>query len=282
MKRLLPIVCALALALPVMGQESEKTTVTTKETKVAPEKADFDLLGELWSMQDATPLPPGQVDLRFTTQWITANAPANRGDSNDDFIFTPSLVWGAVEGVEAFLNVPIWMGDSGNIPGQEDGQADTYAGFLWRFLEQEDSGSDWAVQASGRFPTGCNSNGIDGELRLIISNEYDSGIRSHLNGFVYTSNGDNVENNRHFQWGAVVGLDGDLNEDGTVRWVLDYINRSSTEYGHDNINLVDVGWQWKLADSQNLGMSFQVGVDHGNDEAPNFGATMTYSWSLTY
>jgi len=138
-----------------------------------------------------------------------------------------------------------------------------------------------ALQASARIPTGDGSSGVDGELRLIFTNDYDSGLRSHLNGFVYSSNGDNVENNRHFQYGAAIGLDGPLCADGAVRWVIDYINRSSTQYGNSSMNLLDLGWQWKMSDMANWGMSFQVGLDD-EDETPNFGAKMTYAHSLTY
>lgn len=295
MKRVFPYVCALTLVVPVFAQngpeQQEKTTVTTTTASTGSE---FYLLEELWSVQDAVPVRPGQVDLRLTTGWVTANAPANRGDSNDDWIVTPSLVWGTCENVEVFVNVPIWVGDSGEIPGVKgiddngsldrglDGNYDAYVGFLWRFAEQVDWQPAAAFQATARIPTGDDSSGVDGEFRLIFTNEYDSGLRSHLNGFLYTSNGDNIENNRHLQYGAGVGLDGPLCAGGAVRWVLDYINRSSTEYGHSNTNLVDAGWQWKIDDMTNLGMSFQIGLDHSDDEAPNFGARLTYAHSLTY
>ncbi len=291
MKRLYPWVFALGMAVPVFGQTSDSTSVTTKTATVA---SDFDLLMELWSVQDAVPVRPGQIDLRLTTGWVTSNAPANRGDSDDDWTVTPSIVWGAADNVEVFVNVPMSVGDGGDIPGVRginnngtpddglDGNFDTYVGMLWRFSEQVDYQPAMAFQASARIPTGDDSSGVDGEFRLIMTNDYDDGLRSHLNGFVTTSNGNNIRNNRHFQYGAVVGLDGPLCDGGAVRWVLDYMNRSSTEYGHNSINLVDAGCQWKVDDASNLGMSFQIGLDHGDDEAPNFGARLTFAHSLTY
>jgi hypothetical protein len=284
MTRTLPMVCAVAFALPVFAQNQqqpvvETTTITTTTTTV---ESEFDLIGELWSVQDATPVECGSVDLRFTGQWITANAPANKGDSDDDFVLTPSIVWGIAEEVEVFARVPSWIGDGGNIPGDEGevGNFDTYAGLLWRFVDGDTM--DWAFQGTARIPTGDQSNGIDGEFRLIVTNEYESGLRSHFNLFAYTSNTTNIDNNRHLQCGAVVGLDGPLGDSGDLRWVLDYMNRTSTEYGHGNTNLLDVGWQWQMADNSKLGMSAQVGLDHSDDEAPNFGATITYAHALTY
>jgi len=285
MKRPLSTVCALALALPALGQTErpiqETTTVTTTTTTVPP-SSGFDLLGELWSMQDATPLPCGQVDLRLTGGWITSSAPANKGDSGDDFVITPSIVWGAADNLEVFANVPSWVGAGGEIPGDEGNQGnfDTYAGLLWRFADTDQG--DWAFQATTRIPTGDQSSGVDVEGRRILTNEYASGLRSHFNFFTYSSNTSNVRNNRHLQCGAIVGLDGPLNGDGSVRWVLDYMNRTSTEYGHDNTNLLDAGFQWKIDECNNFGMSVQAGLDHANDEAPNFGAKVTYSYSLTY
>lgn len=293
MKRLFPYVCVMAMAMPALAQETtrETTTVTTTTTTVS---SDFDLLGELWSIQDAVPVRCGQVDLRLTGQWITSSAPANRGDSGDDFIITPSLVWGAAENVELFVNVPVWVGNGGDIPGIQgvnddgsldrglDGNYDAYVGFLWRFSEQVDYWPAAAVQMTARVPTGDGSSGVDGEARLVLTNDYDGGLRSHFNIFGYSSNGDNIDNNRHLQYGVAVGMDGPLCDDGSVRWVLDYLNRSSTEYGNSNTNLVDVGWQWKMSDMSNLGMSVQIGLDHSDDEAPNFGAKLTYAHSLTY
>lgn len=282
MRRIMPMVCPLALALPVFAQNQpvvETTTVTTTTRTVEPEA---DLIGELWSVQDATPVESGEVDLRLTGRWITSGAPANKGDSDDDYVLTPSIVWGIAEEVEVFARIPAWVGDGGDIPGEEgdQGNYDLHAGFLWRFVDGDTM--DWAFQGTARIPTCDLSERIDGEFRLIVTNEYESGLRSHFNLFAYSSNSENIDNNRHLQCGAVVGLDGPWGDDDDVRWVLDYMNRTSTEYGHDNTNLLDAGWQWQMADNSKLGMSVQVGLDHANDEAPNFGATITYAQALTY
>jgi hypothetical protein len=293
MKRALPCVLALSLTVSVWAQSdtrSEQTTVTTRE-HVMP--SDFYLLRELWSVKDAVPIPCGQLDLRLTGQWITAGAPANRGDSGDDFIITPGLVWGAADDFELFLNVPVWVGSGGEIPGIRpdpitggtesglDGNADAYLGFLWRFADQVDYWPAAALQFTGRFPTGVRSSGIDVEGRLILTNEYDSGLRSHLNVWGTSANGDNFEELRHFQYGGSIGVDGPLAGDD-LRWVLDYMYVSSRELGNSGTNLADVGWQWRISDVHNLGMSVQIGLDHSDDEAPNFGAKVTYAYALTY
>ena len=122
---------------------------------------------------------------------------------------------------------------------------------------------------------------MDGEARLIFTNDYDSGMRSHLNGFVQTINGDNDSELREFQWGVVVGMDGPLCGDGTIRWVADYLHRSGQHNGSRNINLLELGWEWDMEAGRKLGMSWQIGLD-GNEDTPNVGAVITYAHSLTF
>ncbi len=295
MKQMMPILGVLCMIGSVMGQESEVTEVTTATTTVS---GGPDLIGELWSMDDATVLDVGQVDLRFTFRWLTGGEPFNNGDSSDDFVFSPSIHWGSCENVELFAEVPIWLGDAGDAAALDEGNADTNVGFTWRIAEPADGMPAVALKTTFRIPTGDSSNGVDSEARLILTSEYDSGIRSHVNVFGKSVDGDNwrsvsgsretdIFGNddrsrfRHFQWGLVLGLDGPLCGDGAVRWVLDYMNRSSSHYGRSNINMLEAGWEWTMSDAEKLGMAFQVGLDHAGDE-PNFGASIAYTHALTY
>ena len=174
---------------------------------------------------------------------------------------------------------------------------------LWRFHEQTDGGHQdgylhlpsMALSASARVPTGCGSEGVDGELRLIMTYEYDNGVRSHLNVFGKSVNGDNHEtwrpdddcgfddcvclDPRNFQYGAVIGFDGPLCADGAVRWVFDYMYRSSYYNARTGMNMAELGWEWTMSEMQKLGMSVQIGLDHVGD-TPNFGAGLMYALSL--
>jgi hypothetical protein len=300
----MPFAFALALAGSALGQESEKTTIRTTETTVKT-AGGANLLHELWNVWDAVPIPCGETQLRFTYRWETAGAPANRYDSNDDHILQPSIWWGAAECLELGLTVPVWVGDGGEIPGQQDGQADTYFTALYRVWDQVDYWPAGAFSSTVRIPTGVRSDGIDADLRLNLTNDYDSGLRSHFNIWGKTVNTTNGEVNpelqgvdgdeayifldesdepvdpRHFQYGASIGLDGCLNEDGSLRWVVDYVNRTSQYYGHSNLNLLDVGWQLEMGEGSHLGMSVMFGLDD-NEETPNAGAAITYAMPLTY
>ncbi|MEK7757584.1 MAG: hypothetical protein AAB385_10280, partial [Planctomycetota bacterium] len=219
-------------------------------------------------------------------------------------VIQPTIVWGSCPNVEVSVSTPVWVGDGGEIPGQDDGNADTYFGLLWRLTDQQDYWPALALGANIRTPTGDRSNGVDAELRLAMTNEYDSGIRSHLNFFGISANNNNLGGSRNFrdgdlndarhfqyahsrdlrnfQYGAVVGLDGPLCADGAVRWVFDYMYRIGQREGGGGKNIAEAGWQWQIADAHKLGMSVQVGLDHAEDETANMGAALTYAYTLKY
>jgi hypothetical protein len=270
----------LAFAVCAIAQEKEKTTIKTTTTTV---KSGFDLLGgETFNVTDATPFETHAVDLRFAFRWETENFPANAGDSNDDFYIQPVVVWGSCPNVEVSVSTPVQIGDGGNIPGQADGHHDSYFGLLWKLTDQQDYWPALALASNLRVPTGQRSNGVDWELRLAMTNQYDSGIRSHFNIFGITANHDNYDDLRHFQYGAVAGLDGPLCADGAVRWVFDYMYRIGQHEGGGGKNIAEAGWQWQIDDCNKLGMSVQAGLDHAEDEAANLGAALTYAYTLKY
>jgi hypothetical protein len=269
----------------------EVTTVKTTTTTVA---SDVDLLGgETFNVIDATPLKTGTIDLRLAGRYkeatgtVTHKQSTSLGRKNTDaddnqWIMTPEIVWGAKENFELHLAVPTWVDNSWNIPGQPDGNYDTYIGSLWNFYQQEDWWPSMAIGTRTRLPTGEHSNGIDTELRLSMTNEYESGLRSHLNFFGKVVNGDNIENSRNIQYGAVAGLDGPLCADGAVRWVFDYMYQISDVDGGGRSNSAEAGWQWQMADAHKLGMSVQAGLDHSDETTPDEGAVLTYSYTITY
>lgn len=298
MKRFLKVFVALALVTPVLAQNGNGGTASGTNT-----------LDELWSFQDATPLDTGAVDLRFSFGWQTGLAP---GGTGDNFIVTPSLVWGFTEDWELSVGVPVYVGDGGDRYVFEDGQADTKLGLLWQLSAQGDGGwldaYDVALAGNFRIPTGCGSDGVDYEGRFILTHNYDDGMRAHFNLWGKVVNGTNNQTRgdhldlgvslellsaelglgllgddgveeRNFQYGTVIGVDFELC-DG-VRGVLDYVYRSSMLNGQGGSNLAEIGWEWDMSDSDRLGMSVQFNLDRSNGEA-NAGAIITYAHALTY
>jgi hypothetical protein len=323
MRHCVILACVLAFTGVVAAQVEEvevkeEVTVTTTETATVGET---NLLGRpQWFFEDATPLETGTVDLRLGFRWETASYPANLGDSSDNFVLVPQIVWGAAEDLELSLQVDAWVGDANNVTIFEDGNFDTKLGLVWRFFEQGAAvcetckGSvlqlpSMALGAAARIPTGCGSEGIDGELRLIMTYEYDNGVRSHFNVYgvsVNTNNWEDTDNGGpaldlpvlsqlqglfgddddldldplHFQYGAVLGADGPLCSDGAVRWVTDVMYRTGY-YSSTGMWLGEVGCEWQVNDASKFGLGFQLGLD-GAGWTPNAGATLTYAYSIMY
>lgn len=278
MKSKLSLFCVLTFAAVAVGQEKETTKIKTTTKTVA---GGIDLLGrETFNVVDATPVTQGTLDLRLAYRYFSANAPANGGDSDDDSVFTPELVWGGGNNIEISASVPMWLGDAGNIPGRDNGNFDSYVGMLWRFMEPQGIWPAMALYNSLRIPTGDNSSGVDWEFRLAMTKDYANGMRSHLNFFGIVANNDNVVNNRDFQYGANAGMDGPLCMDGAVRWLIDYEYRISDQDGGGRSNMAEVGWQWQMNDKSKLGMSAQIGLDHAEDDSNNVGAALTYTYAL--
>jgi hypothetical protein len=72
-----------------------------------------------------------------------------------------------------------------------------------------------------------------------------------------------------------------LCNDGTVRWVADYLHRLGFHKGTSNMHILELGWEWDMGDSKRLGFSTQIGLNRVGD-TPNFGAAITYSHALTF
>ena len=309
MRRSIALVCVLASPFIAFGQAPD-----TDAAESAGSSGDTDLISGLWNLEDATPLETGQVDLRLQGTWATGQ---HLGDSSDDWTLSPSIVWGMAENWELSVTNKIWLGDGGDMGPFEDGNYDTDLGLLWRIHEQlgfeHKEGylhlPSIALSTTFRIPTGCGSSGVDAELRLIMTYEYESGIRTHLNAWGKSANGDNFDlknidrdsltmddldlgsgflfarrgqgsnNTRDWQYGGVIGADGPLCGDGAVRWVADYMYRTSGFDGFSPLHVGEVGFEWELSDASKLGFSVQASLDH-NDSQHQWGMGFAYTCSI--
>lgn len=258
---------------------SESTTVTTTTTTVS---SGYDFFAPL-NINDATPFETGAVDFRLRFEWI--NGLDDReiySDPDDDYIVGGSIVWGAAENFQLSFDVPVTVGDAGDRDGKADGNADTYIGAQWRFIEEQDMIPAIALEGTARIPTGDGSSGVDGRFGLDFTKEFgDSDVRGHFNAFCITANGNNTPNERNFQWGFVVGADGPLCADGAVRWIADYMHRSSVHFGVANQNVLELGTEWVISDAHKMGFTTQIGLD-GNDDTQAFGARLNYAYTMRY
>jgi hypothetical protein len=295
MKQMLSLSLALFMTAGAFAQNNKETTTTRETTTVTTTTTTIsdgspDLLGlETFNFLDATTFTEGAIDLRIAGRWIDGG---NGEDDDDQIVLTPEIVWGATDRLELFLSVPTWVDGE-----PEEGNYDTYVGGQWRISELDENCPAFALAGSIRVPTGDGSNGIDAQLRLIMTYEYDSGIRSHLNFYGTTVNTDNYADARDFQYGAVAGLDGPLNDSGSLRWVFDYMYESSRaegsepdmlyyaagpdpETGGEQRNTAELGLQWVINECHKLGFAVQGGLDHAENETPEWAASLTYAYTI--
>jgi hypothetical protein len=305
MKRVFSVVVVLGFAAAAFAQNETvrrdtTTTTTTTTTSTVATSSSPDLLGlETFNFLDATTFTDGAVDLRIAGRWIDGgNSPDTFGTFEDDeagddqIVFTPEILWGATDRLELFVAVPFWVDGE-----PEEGNYDTYVGGQWRISDLDENCPAFALATSIRVPTGDGSNGVDVELRLIMTYEYDRGIRSHLNFWGTTVNTDNYVDARDFQYGAVAGLDGPLNDDGSVRWVFDYMYASSRSEGSEDEmvyypyptddssrgekrNIAEAGIQWQINECNKIGFAVQGGLDHAENETAEWAAVLTYAYTI--
>jgi len=161
------------------------------------------------------------------------------------------------------LVTPVEMGLGG-----VEGNADLEFGWQQRWVAENGMMPTLATLAEIRIPSGYHSSGIDGTLTGIIAKDVGPGT-VYLNGFIKTANGDNIEDLRHFQWGAATGYRWRVNDQ--VALIGGYTIKSSEEVGHGNINLLEFSGEYHVNEHLIIGPGIFIGLDD-NEETPNFGA----------
>lgn len=281
MKKGLLFMCAFGIcAAGTLAQESEVTTIR-QETRTTAGSPD---LFSTIEMDDAVPVETGTVDLRLRGEWVTDDD--NDIDGDDDFVAGGGLWWGFAENLELSLQVPFAVGD-GDLSDDDDldgirgfdGNGDINVGLLWRFLEPSGNAPAMALQTNVRFRSGYRDSDAQGKVKLIMTNDYDSGVRSHLNIWGETDDGDWGR----WNWGAVLGVDGPLCEcvDGTWRWIADVVHFNAEHNNGSNSTILELGAEWAMNYGGRIGLTGQFGLDN-HDITPDVGAKLVYSYPISY
>ena len=249
-----------------MTTEYESTeTVTTMDSLTEHQSVDT-----YNSLEDGQTGEPGRFELEFDAGWQTTSG------EHDPVLFTPELEF-TLDGNEFLRNTQLMLG----VPmefglGGVDGNADIEFGWQQRWVQEHDWVPTLATLAEIRLPTGYHSSGVDGTFTGIAAKELGPGTM-FLNAFIKTANGNNVDDVRHFQWGVRTGYKWRLRDD--LALITDYVNQTSEEDGHANLNLLEVSGEWRVNEQLTLGPGIVVGLDD-NEETPNFGAGFHLTWSF--
>lgn len=184
-----------------------------------------------------------------------------------------SLKYGFTDTFHIELEVlPLILGQGG-----DQGNGDIALILFKEWWKENDVIPAFGTWIEGRFPTGDGSSGVDGSLHFNFTKQLLPDFRGHLEGFIETANGapgGDDENRRDFQWGVGPGFDYSFSPDTIV--ALNYLNRSSDEFGHHNENILELGLAQRVASNQHLKLAFDIGVD-GQDSTPNLGAKLLWS-----
>lgn len=261
-------VAAIEVPTFSLAQAGEPMTMresTTVETRGSEESWEIDGPIELRS---ADPEPPGELVVKNIFDYSTSS-----DGSDDDFEYEFEVEYGLVKNHELIFEVPVEMGDGG-----EQGNADITLGWHWRLWEEQDWAPAFALRNYIRIPSGYQSDGVDYELRGLLTKTVIPGtMRFHLNPFLKSVNGNRDDDTRWFQWGFLVGMDYRLADN--LLFIMDYRHETGESFGTRNQHYADFGLDWHINEQNALGFVVRAGLD-GDDEGENFGCAMSYILSF--
>lgn len=185
-----------------------------------------------------------------------------QGDT-DQFALTPQVLYSLDRNLELSLFAPFLLGNA-----DDRNSGDLIASAQYTI----NRGSGWTpslgVRGSIIFPTGEDSEGYDGIVKVMASYNFGSDERHgvHLNGS-FLLNDDDESDERSVGWLALAGYSFRLNNQITL---LADVWRERTKREHEEINLAEGGVIYKL----NEQLAVAAGAGGGwDDESPEFRAT---------
>lgn len=219
-------------------------------------------------LRSADPEELGGLEIKNKVDYSTSS-----DGTDDDTEYELEIEYGIAENHELIFEVPVELGDGG-----VDGNADITLGWHWRLWKEQDTLPAFALRNYIRVPSGYRSSGVDYKLvGLLTKSIIPEKFRLHLNPFLESVNGDNEEDARDFQWGAIVGFDYKLADNLALN--MDYVHETSESEGERNQHTAEVGLDWKFAEHQTLAFVTRAGLD-GDGAGENFGCTLSYIWSF--
>jgi hypothetical protein len=292
-----------AFAMAQSGQRSkdpldlDETTTTTTETTTTVEttKTCYEHKGvdNFFNIREAnSDVKCGKWELELNAGWATFYSRQHR---DDDIGASTSIKYVITDDLYVQLGVlPLDIGDGWD----GTGNGDTSLQIFWQFLREQDAVPAMALWLDSRFPTGVGSEKIDVSLHMAVTKTICDNFRAHINGFVESANGyhgdPQVSNNdrqyirngignqgdeddrRNFQWGAGPGLDYQINACNML--VLNYLNRSNNLYGHQNNNIIELGWVYSINECSYLKTAVDADT-HADAGGAHWSAKVQYSIS---
>ena len=219
---------------------------------------------------------PLEVEDTTTTEEGSAQVQASAryertSEGEDQLTVEPQLQYGLLPNLHVELSYPIIAGDA-----DRSGSGDFTVAALYNFLQEENARPAMAVKAEVEFPTGVGSDGVDTDLRFLLTktvNEGQSQDRVHLNvGWAHNAAADGDERANRFI--GVIGYSRKLSEQ-TV-FLADLVREQQEQEGLDS-SILEAGVLHQLNDKVTLAAGVGAGI---GEDSPELRITIGVQYSF--
>jgi hypothetical protein len=216
-------------------------------------------------VEDTTPAEEGSLQFQTSARYEHTN------DDQDRLTIEPQFQYGLLPHVHVELSYPVIAGDA-----DRTGSGDVTAAVLYNFLQEENSRPAMAVKAQVELPTGVGSDGLDTDLRFLLTktlNENESQDRVHLNvGWIH--NAAAASDERHNRFIGIVGYSRKLS-DQTV-FLADLVREQQEQEGLDS-TILEAGFLHQLNDKVTLAAGIGAGL---GEDSPDVRITIGVQYSF--
>ncbi len=210
-------------------------------------------------VEDTTTADRGDVQLQLTARY------EHTDEGDDRLTVEPQVQYGMLENLQVEVSYPVIAGDA-----DRSGSGDFTAAGLYRFLDEDGWRPSIAVRAGVELPTGVGSDGIDTDLRLVLTKtitDAASQDRLHLNvGWDHNAAADSDERRNRFI--GVVGYSRKLSDE-TV-FLADLVREQGEQDGRDS-TLVEAGLLHQINEKLSIGAGIGFGL---GDDSPDVRLTI--------
>jgi hypothetical protein len=216
-------------------------------------------------VEDTTTAEQGNLQVQASARYERTN------DGEDQLTVEPQVQYGVLPNLHIELSYPVIAGDA-----DRGGSGDVTAAAVYNFLREENARPALAVKAQAELPTGVGSDGVDTDLRLLLTKTIDDGEsqdRLHLNaGWIHNAAADSAERPNRFI--GVVGYSRKLS-DRTV-FLADLVREQQEQEGLDS-TILEAGLLHQL--NENFTLAAGVGAGIGED-SPDVRVTIGVQYSF--
>jgi hypothetical protein len=216
-------------------------------------------------VEDTTTADQGSVQVQASARYERTS------DGEDQLTLEPQLQYGVLPNLQLELSYPIIAGDA-----DRTGSGDLTFAALYIFLQEENARPALAVRAQVELPTGVGSDGLDTDIRVILTktiNEGPSQDRIHLN-VDWLHNAAAAQDERSNAFVGVVGYSRKLSE-RTV-FLADLVREEQEQEGLDS-TILEGGVLHQLNDKITLAAGVGAGI---GEDSPDFRITVGVQFSF--